>query len=236
MRRTRCAVGDESNPGGVAVIRPWLQFLYKLFCTDMSRPPHAREAVLAAAEAIVKDIGAANLTFDELVRRSGITRGGIVYHFRSKDALLEALVEHDLEQWRKCVADKRSSAVGPAADLAAYIDSSTEPDEESSRLCAGLLSAASSSKALNEPWRRYFAEHHIGVNRKSRDPVLATLLSLAAEGLFWQETLGLSPLSTAERRAVVQRMLALAATTETTAETTRRRKPAAADRNPKVRP
>jgi Tfp pilus assembly protein PilN len=99
-----------------------------------------------------------------------------------------------------------------------------------------LLSAASSSKALNEPWRRYFAEHHIGVNRKSRDPVLATLLSLAAEGLFWQETLGLSPLSTAERRAVVQRMLALAATTETTAETTRRRKPAAADRNPKVRP
>ncbi len=220
MRRTRCAVGDESNPGVVAVIRPRLQFLYKLFCTDMSRPPHAREAVLVAAEAIVKDIGAANLTFDELVRRSGITRGGIVYHFRSKDALLEALVENDLEQWRKCVADKRSRTVGPAADLAAYIESSTEPDEESSRLCAGLLSAASSSKALNEPWRRYFAEHHIGVNRKSTDPVLATLLSLAAEGLFWQETLGLSPLSIAEKA---------------TAEATPRRKPAAVDKKPKVR-
>jgi AcrR family transcriptional regulator len=202
----------------------------------MSRPPHAREAVLAAAEAIVKDIGAANLTFDELVRRSGITRGGIVYHFRSKDALLEALVEHDLEQWRQCVAEKRSRTAGPAADLAAYIASSTEPDDESSRLCAGLLSAASSSKALNEPWRRYFAEHHVGVNRKSSDPVLATLLSLAAEGLFWQETLGLSPLSIGERRAVVQRMLALAASTETPDEAAPRRKPAAADKKPRAKP
>jgi AcrR family transcriptional regulator len=194
----------------------------------MGRPPHAREAVLAAAEALVKDIGAANLTFDELVRRSGITRGGIVYHFRTKDALLEALVEHDLDQWRKRVADKRSHTTGPAADLAAYIASSTEPDEESSRLCAGLLSAASSSKALNEPWRLYFAQHHVDVNRKQADPVLATLLSLAAEGLFWQETLGLSPLGASERRAVVQRMLALAATTDVPAKTAARSKPPAA--------
>lgn len=201
----------------------------------MSRPPHAREAVLAAAEAIVKDIGAANLTFDELVRRSGITRGGIVYHFRSKDALLEALVEHDLEQWRQCVADKRSHTTGPAADLAAYIASSTEPDEESSRLCAGLLSAASSSKALNEPWRRYFAQHHVGVNQKLADPVLATVLSLAAEGLFWQETLGLSPLGASERRVVVERLLTLAATTDVPAKTEVRRKPAAAVKQPKAK-
>jgi len=202
----------------------------------MSRPPHAREAVLAAAEAIVKDIGAANLTFDELVRRSGITRGGIVYHFRTKDALLEALVEHDLEQWRQCVADKRSRTAGPAADLAAYIASSTEPDEDSSRLCVGLLSAASSSKALNEPWRRYFAQHHAGVNRKRADPVLATLLSLAAEGLFWQETLGLSPLATSERHALVQRMLALAATTDRPARSATRRKPAANVKQSRAKP
>ena len=64
----------------------------------MSRPPHARAAILAAAEEIVKDIGAANLTYDELVRRSGITRGGITYHFPTKDGLLRALVEHDLDE------------------------------------------------------------------------------------------------------------------------------------------
>jgi AcrR family transcriptional regulator len=185
----------------------------------MSRPPHARQAVLAAAEAIVKEIGAANLTFDELVRKSGITRGGIVYHFPTKDALLQALVENDLAQWHACVARHRerlrardgcSDGEDNTPPLEAYLASCGEPDEETSRLVAGLLSAASSSKALNEPWRRYFAEHHAQVTRRCADPTLATVLSLAIEGLFWQETLGLSPLSVAERRQVVKRLLAMA--------------------------
>jgi AcrR family transcriptional regulator len=183
----------------------------------MSRPPHARAAVLAAAEALVKEIGAANLTYDELVRRSGITRGGITYHFPTKDALLQALVEHDIEQWRQCVQAKRAAqrgVAGPTADLLAWLASSTEPDEESSRLCAGLLSATSSSKTLDRPWREVYARHHREVNRACPDPTLATVLSLAAEGLFWQETLGLSPLSGKERAALVERLLQMAAALE----------------------
>ncbi len=105
---------------------------------------------------------------------------------------------------------------------------------ESSRLCAGLLNAASSSKALNQSWRRYFAQHHVDVNRKQADTVLATLLSLAAEGLFWQETPGLSPLGASERRAVVQLMFAVAATTDVPAKTAARSKPPAAVKQPKA--
>jgi AcrR family transcriptional regulator len=176
----------------------------------MSRPPHARAAVLAAAEAIVKDIGAANLTFDELVRRSGITRGGIVYHFPTKTALLAALVEHDLAQWDACVASKRAGLQGPAAALRAHLASGTEPDEHASRLCAGLLSATVSDRTLAEPWRRWYAREHRDLHRTSADPVLATILSLAADGLFWRETLGLSPLTTAERRQVTARLLQMA--------------------------
>jgi hypothetical protein len=88
---------------------------------------------------------------------------------------------------------------------------------------------------LNEPWRRYFAQHHVGVNRKLADPVLATVLSLAAEGLFWQETLGLSPLGASERRVVVERLLTLAATTDVPAKTEARRKPVAAVKQPKAK-
>jgi AcrR family transcriptional regulator len=178
----------------------------------MSRPPHARQAVLAAAEAIVKHSGAANLTYDELVRTSGITRGGIVYHFPTKEALLQALVENDLQQWRDCIASKRHAlgAAGPGADLLAYLQSNTEPDEDSARLCAGLLSASSIDKTLNGPWQHHYAEHHRQVVKTHPDPTMAALLTLAADGLFWQEMLGLSALSKAERERVVQRMLELA--------------------------
>ncbi len=178
----------------------------------MPRPAHARHIVIAAAEAIVKEIGAANLTYDELVRRSGITRGGITYHFPTKDLLLQALVEHDLQRWHECLAEKRLAHGDDGSarvELMAYIASGSEPDEDTSRLCAGLLSAATTAKDLNAPWRAYFARHQKVVER-SGDPDLAAILSLAVEGLFWMETLGLSLVAPARRARVVQRMLAMA--------------------------
>lgn len=66
----------------------------------MPRPPKARLRVLDAAERIVKARGAANLTYDELVQESGVSRGGITYHFPTKDDLLRALIARDLEQKR----------------------------------------------------------------------------------------------------------------------------------------
>jgi hypothetical protein len=124
--------------------------------------------------------------------------------------LLQALVEHDLGEWNACVAATRARRDGPNADLAAWLESGTEPDPESARLCAGLLSASSRSKDLNRPWAEHYAEHHREVCRRSADPGLATVLSLAADGLFWQEALGLSPLTVAERRSVVARLLRMA--------------------------
>jgi AcrR family transcriptional regulator len=175
----------------------------------MSRPAHARDAVLAAAESLVKDIGAANLTYDELVRRSGITRGGITYHFPTKDTLLQALVANDLARWQACIAEKRARHEGPAADVLAYIESGCEPDDDTARLCAGLLSATAMSKDLDAPWRHHFADtfRRLGT---SPDPEMAWVLLLAVEGLFWLETLRLSPMSDAQRQRVVARMMVLA--------------------------
>ncbi len=183
----------------------------------MARPAHARRTVIAAAEAIVKEIGAANLTYDELVRRSGITRGGITYHFPTKDALLQALVEHDLERWNECLAGKLKGGKTAKAELLAYIASGSEPDEDTSRLCAGLLSAATTAKDLNAPWRDYFARHQRVVQRCT-DPALAAILSLAGEGLFGMETLGLSSLPASRREQVVQRMLEMAEAMPDTSE------------------
>lgn len=175
----------------------------------MSRQPHARAAVLVAAEDLVRDIGAANLTFDELVRRSGITRGGITYHFPTKDALLRALVEGDIARWQSCIADKRTRHAGPNAELLAYIDSGCEPDEATARLCAGLLSAATSAKYLNQPWRDFFQAQQ-ALTDKSGDPDLAAILTLAVEGLFWSETMDLISFTPKRRRAIVARLLAMA--------------------------
>ena len=53
----------------------------------MSRPPHARESVLDAFEAILIDEGERAATMDATARAAGVSKGGLLYHFASKDAL-----------------------------------------------------------------------------------------------------------------------------------------------------
>ena len=55
--------------------------------------PSAREAMLDAAQAVVLKQGAASLTLDAVAREAQVSKGGVMYHFPTKQALLTALGE-----------------------------------------------------------------------------------------------------------------------------------------------
>ncbi len=71
----------------------------------MSRPPLAREKVLDAFAAILIDEGERAATMDATARAAGVSKGGLLYHFGTKEALeaalierLETLAQEDVEQ------------------------------------------------------------------------------------------------------------------------------------------
>lgn len=59
----------------------------------MARPPRARESVLDAFEQLLVDEGERAATMDATARTAGVSKGGLLYHFASKDALEQALLE-----------------------------------------------------------------------------------------------------------------------------------------------
>lgn len=65
------------------------------------RSAHSREAILDAAASLVHEQGASSLTLDATCARAGMSKGGLLYHFRSKEDLLLALVDH-----RECLLEE----------------------------------------------------------------------------------------------------------------------------------
>ena len=92
----------------------------------MPRAPKARAAILAAARRIVATRGAGHLTFESLSEESGVTRGGITYHFPSKESLLKGLVEDDLVQWDAVSAAHAASAGSFASSSRASSEAGNE--------------------------------------------------------------------------------------------------------------
>lgn len=176
----------------------------------MGRVPKARQAILDAARHIVRERGAGKLTFEELVQHSGVTRGGITYHFATKEALLRALVEADLDQWRELEERHRPKDVNEqTAELVAYIRGHTERNEDRRRFVTGMLSAVTMDHSLLDPVREFMERRQADV-AWDEEQLRQHLLKLASEGLFWSEIFGCCGLPSDVRQRLVALMEQLA--------------------------
>lgn len=52
-----------------------------------------RDKILAQSKALVLDNGFSGTSIDQILERTGITKGAFFYHFKTKDALAKALIE-----------------------------------------------------------------------------------------------------------------------------------------------
>lgn len=154
----------------------------------MPRLPRARNKVLAAAREIVEREGAGALTFEELSRVSGVTRGGITYHFPTKDALLQGLLEHDMQQWKdsEAACTPTDMPCPRQRELIGFIRSHTSQDEGRRRFVTGMLSAAVHQPELLDRCREEVGQRFLTAHWDEAE-LRAHVLRLAALGLFWDD-------------------------------------------------
>lgn len=172
----------------------------------MGRPPKARQKVLETAQRLVAGRGAGCLTFEELAQESGVSRGGITYHFPTKDHLLRALLQHDLEQWQE-----EEIRLAPAdtdtctAKVIANIRAATQLKPEHRRFVSGMLSAAMLDPSLLDPVRCFHNERIADLEWTDTD-LQRFVLRLAADGLFWLEMFQCYEFPLPVRKRLVQMM------------------------------
>lgn len=165
--------------------------------------PSKRERIVREACALVLEEGATNLTLDAVAARASVSKGGLLYHFPSRRHLVEAMVQHLLQLF-----DERLG--GEEAFLTAYVNGATDRHGPERAYGPALLAAASEDPQHLDPLAAAMKQW-LGRLMKGADPTMAMVVQLAADGLWYNELLGVSPLSGKRRQAVVRRLLELAA-------------------------
>jgi AcrR family transcriptional regulator len=172
----------------------------------MTRPPKARQKVLDAARRIVETRGAGHLTFEMLAEESGVTRGGITYHFRTKEELLKALIEADIADWTVAAEQMGSDAgVGcpKASRMIGHVRTClADEDDAHKRFVAGMLSAAMVDPGLLDPVRAHHEREFADWLWDDVDLERYVLL-LAADGLFWNQLFDVTPLPASVRPRLI---------------------------------
>lgn len=151
-----------------------------------------RNAILDAAEAIVTEKGAGSLTFEEIARRAGVSKGGVLYCFASKVELVAAMARRDTERFERDVAAYRTSLEdGPEPDLRAYLAATRHESGALAAKAASLLAALVEAPDHAEPIRQYYREQMQRFGGGGPQGRNARLAFFAAEGAFLLRGLGL---------------------------------------------
>ncbi len=170
--------------------------------------PDAQTRLLDAAETIVRRAGVTALTLDATAREAGVSKGGLLYHFASKEALLTALlnrmaafVAEDFAQGLCCQPE------GPGrvarAMLAWGLELSQEAiNERCDRAAAVFLAAFHQDPALLDPMRAVMAQMRQAVAADGLAPGAGMAIMAAMDGLFMARIFGLYALTENERQAV----------------------------------
>lgn len=147
-------------------------------------PAHVREKLLAAAAAQAAEGGLHGLSLAAVAEAAGVTKGGLLHHFPSREALLGALLERytaDLgAQIAAFLEEEPASAHGrfTRAYLRAVL-----PPWESEAVPAGLVAAFMGDARLRAGWTAWFAETEAAHGATDGDPALR-ILRLAGDGLW----------------------------------------------------
>lgn len=177
--------------------------------------PSQRERILDAAIRVVERTGVTGVTFDAVAAEAGVTRGGLLYHFRSREALLEAINLHLARQWEAGLerhAGKRADQATPDERMAAFIHNSTTMASRAELL---FLLEFARDPALVVPWdeigRRWVAPPPDDLDDEAA--LSRFIVRLAADGLWAYEYLAGQPMAESLRQRVAERLTgALAAT------------------------
>lgn len=170
-----------------------------------------RQALLDAANRIVQERGVEHLTLELTAQEAGISKGGLLYHFPNKEALIKGMIRYYLDRF---TADFNASAQqeapsAPGRWTRAYLHTTSEDNQRNPRMSSGLLAAVATDPALLAPMQQTFGKWVELLERDGIDPATAQIIRLAVDGLWMVELFGLAPPAPEMREKILNALVAM---------------------------
>ena len=161
-------------------------------------PETCLEKLLEAATLVIAANGVPGLTLDAVAKHAGVSKGGLLHHFPSKNALLSALIKRHVDGWRGDVMrayDEQPAGVGRFSRAMIKLCLSDEPanGEEKSwsdamhGSCQVVLTAVVQDPSLVQPIRDLYADFARMIDEDGLPPGHADVVVAVVDGmwLYW---------------------------------------------------
>ena len=172
---------------------------------------NTRQQILTAASRIVQRDGVAHLTIEGVAREAKLSKGGVLYHFPRKEALVSGMVIDHIESFTYGLQRaQKDEEPGSGQWLRAYLRASDETVHQDPDPVVCLIAAIATNPELLKPLREHFAQWQEQTVQDGLPAAFATIIRLAIDGLWFADLFNLAPPQGELRAEVLQTLHTLA--------------------------
>ena len=185
--------------------------------------PACRTRILDAAMRVAGRDGILALTLDKVAREAGVSKGGLIHHFRTKHDLISALLERFRAQTLGMLPQRLAADANPRGRLFRALvsmvlepsavegqDRSNPAGEDQSHFFTALLAAAANDPGLLDAFRLEMTGIRQRMLAAGPNGMRQVALWPAIHGLLLWQHLGLLGSDDPLRRAMIAELLRLA--------------------------
>ncbi|WP_017559756.1 TetR/AcrR family transcriptional regulator [Nocardiopsis baichengensis] len=170
-----------------------------------------RDRILDALEGILIDEGLSAVTLESVAAAAGVSKGGLLYHFPSKAAMMTGLIRRLADRAEEEFRETEESGEGV---VRTFLRTSLPSSKHEAELYWSIIAALRSKESMTDEARdlvRYFFEEWARLlHEELDDPVLAETVRLVGDGLYLSSIAGLAQPDPELLRQVMDRLIAQA--------------------------
>lgn len=168
-----------------------------------------RGALLKAAAHIISGYGAGAFTIEAVAQEAGVTKGGLLHHFPSKEALIDGLIDDVMARFAERLEAElaKEPADQPGHWVRAYIRMMLTVQDEDFSLIPTLAAVVASRPETIERLRAAMQSSQLAAARDGIDPTTATILRLAVDGMLFTRAFNLDVIDDESRHNVLDQLI-----------------------------
>ncbi|NJK47557.1 TetR/AcrR family transcriptional regulator [Candidatus Gracilibacteria bacterium] len=175
-------------------------------------PFQTRDTILQATSQVILDKGIEGLTLDAVAKEAGVSKGGLLYHFPSKEALIVGTIAKLIDDHETALQQEFDRDENPGTSgqwVRAYLRATLNYDKQALALIAPLAQAAIANPDLLKPALDLDKRWQQKLEASGFDLVEATIIQLAIDGLWLSESFNIGSLEEPLRSQVIEKLLAM---------------------------
>lgn len=150
----------------------------------LSKAEEKRQLILKHTQQLILEQGFDALTIDGVIKHAGISKGGFLYHFPSRESLIEALGSYTVETFYEQLRVFAEDDDGKGKWNRSYIKASFDDLKHNKNLFIGLILNSFLKENEHSETDEYCSKIDERLAQDGLEPITVQLITLTIDGLY----------------------------------------------------